>query len=241
MRESVDKLKAAAGLEWMVVSTPPDGDTSMRRRRLVGIGGTSPAATRPLDFRAPVEERLLVVEVSIEGRPVVVASYYAPPGVSWGRVKVDQAVSFTDWLCSREGPVIVGADANTPKLDPVDDSAVQTHWYTGFRKLNGDPGDDVLWGSSPRHQLKDCLRTWLAMDPARVRDLDPTGPLAVSHYTAKRKDHPGHPRRFDAIWATPDVEVLDVRYLSEEIGRLSDHAPVVADLELKPPEVTADS
>ena len=147
-------------------------------------------------------------------------------------MKVDQAVSFTDWLCSREGPVIVGADANTPKLDPVDDNAVQTHWYTGFRKLNGDPGDDVLWGSSPRHQLKDCLRTWLAMDPARVRDLDPDGPLAVSHYTAKRKDHPGHPRRFDAIWATPDVEVLDVRYLSEEIGRLSDHAPVVADLRL---------
>ena len=106
-----------------------------------------------------------MLEVSIEGRPVVVASYYAPPGVSWGRVKVDQAVSFTDWLCRREGPVIVGADANTPKLDPVDDTAVQTHWYTGFRKLNGDPGDDVLWGSSPRHQLKDCLRTWLAMDP----------------------------------------------------------------------------
>ena len=232
---SVDKLAAAAGLEWMTVSAPPADDTSMRRRRLVGIGGTSPASTRSLDFRAPVEERLLVLEVSIEGRPVVVSSYYSPPGVSWGRVKVDQAVSFTDWLRGRKGPVIIGADANTPKHDPVDDAAVQTHWYTGFRKLNGDPGDDVLWGSSPRHQLKDCLRTWLAMDPARVRDLDPDGPLAVSHYTAKRKDHPGHPRRFDAIWATPDVDVLDVRYLSEEIGRLSDHAPVVAELRLGDP------
>ena len=45
----------------------------------------------------------------------------------------------------------------------------------------------------------------------------------------------GNPRRFDAIWATPDVEVLDVRYLSEEIGRLSDHAPVVAELRLDDP------
>jgi hypothetical protein len=147
---------------------------------------------------------------------------------------VDQAAAFTNWLCEREGPVLVGADANTPKEDPVDDTAVRTHWHTGYRKLNGDPGDDVLWGAWPRHGLRDCLRTWLAADTARLRDLDPNGPLAVSHYTAKRKDHPGHPRRFDAIWATSDFEVIDVRYLSSEIGLLSDHAPVVVDLDLKP-------
>ena len=146
-------------------------------------------------------------------------------------MKVDQAHAFTDWLCERAGPVIVGADANTPKLDPVDDAAVQTHWYTGFRKLNGDPGDDVLWGASPRHQLKDCLRVWLAADGRRAADIDPAGPLAISHYTAKRKDHSGHPRRFDSIWATPDFTVIDVRYLSDEIGRLSDHAPVIVDLD----------
>jgi hypothetical protein len=231
---SVARLGEAAGLEWKIVSEPPLAEPGLRRRRLVAVGGTRGASPRRLDLVAPVEERLLAIEVELDGRKVTAVSYYAPPGVSWGRVKVDQAAAFTDWLCASDGPVIVGADANTPKDDPVDDGAVRTHWYTGFRKLNGDPGDDVLWGSSPRHPLRDCLRTWIATDPTRREGLDPAGPLAVSHYTAKRKDHPGHPRRFDSIWATPNLEVLDVRYLSSEIGALSDHAPVVADLRLSP-------
>jgi len=112
------------------------------------------------------------------------------------------------------------------------DAAVRTHWHTGSLKLNGGLGDDELWGPSPRHGLRDCLRTWLAADPARATHLHPDGPLAVSHYTGKRKTHVGTPRRFDSIWVTPDFTVRDVQYLSHEIGRLSDHAPVVADLDV---------
>lgn len=176
---------------------------------------------------------VLAVEVAIAGLHVTVVSYYAPPGVNWGRVKVDQALAVAKWLCDRKGPIIIGADANTPKLDPVDGVAVRTHWHTGCGRLNGGPGDDELWGPSPRHPLRDCLRTWLAADPARATHLHPDGPLAVSHYTGKRKTHVGTPRRFDSIWVTPDFTVRDVQYLSHEIGRLSDHAPVVADLEVR--------
>ena len=82
--------------------------------------------------------------------------------------------------------------------------------------------------------MKDCLRVWLAADPARAKGIDPAGPLAVSHYTAKRKTHLGNPRRFDSIWTTPDFTVTDVQYLSHELGRLSDHAPVVVDLDYEP-------
>jgi exonuclease III len=228
---SAERLWEATELKWMIQSDPPAGSTEPRRRRVVAVCGTEAFSSWQLDLEAPVRERVLAVDIEHQGWRGTVISYYAPPGVSWGITKVAQAQAVTDWICAREGPVILGADANTPKLDPVDDAAVRTHWHTGFRKLNGGPGDDELWGPSPRHQLRDCLRVWLAADPSRARDIDPDGPLAVSHYTAKRRNHPGNPRRFDAIWTTADFTVTDVRYLSEELGRLSDHAPVVVDLD----------
>ena len=231
-RKSAEALRDAAGLAWMIVSEPPADSMETRRQRLVAVGGTEISSARRLDLEAPVGERVLAVEVAIAGLHATVVSYYAPPGVNWGRVKVDQALAVTYWLCERKGPMIIGADANTPKLDPVDDAAVRTHWHTGSGRLNGSPGDDELWGPSPRHRLRDCLRTWLAADPARATNLHPDGPLAISHYTGKRKTHVGTPRRFDSIWVTPDFTVRDVQYLSHEIGRLSDHAPVVADLDV---------
>jgi exonuclease III len=231
-RKSAEALRDAAGLAWMIVSAPPAGSTVPRHQRLVAVGGTQTSSARRLDLDAPVPERVLAVEAAVAGLYASVVSYYAPPGVNWGRVKVDQALTVADWLCERTGPMIIGADANTPKFDPVDDAGVRTHWHTGDRRLNGSPGDDDLWGPSPRHRLKDCLRTWLAADRTRATSLHPDGPLAVSHYTGKRKARGGTPRRFDSIWVTPDFKVRDVQYLSHEIGRLSDHAPVVADLDV---------
>jgi exonuclease III len=229
---SAEALREAAGLSWMVVSEPPAGSAVPGRQRLVAVGGTANPSISRLDLDVPLRERVLALELAISGMQTTVVSYYAPPGVNWGRVKVDQALAVTRWVCARKGPIIIGADANTPKLDPIDDAAVRTHWHTGYRRLNGGPGDDELWGPLPRHPLKDCLRSWFAADPARAAHLQPDGPLAVSHYTGKRKSHAGTPRRFDSIWATADFTVHDVKYLSHEIGRLSDHAPVVADLEV---------
>jgi len=229
--KSAEALRDAAGLAWMIVSKPPPDSKVPGRQRLVAVGGTEISSARRLDLDAPLGERVLAVEVAIDGLHATVVSYHAPPGVNWGRVKVDQALAVTYWVCEQKGPMIIGADANTPKLDPVDDAAVRTHWQSGSRRLNGGPGDDEMWGPSPRHRLKDCLRIWLAADPVRATHLDPDGPLAVSHYTGKRKTHVGTPRRFDSIWVTPHFVVRDVQYLSHEIGRLSDHAPVVADLD----------
>ena len=173
-RKSAEVLRDAAGLAWMIVSEAPAGSTVPRHQRLVAVGGTGISSANRLDLEAPVGERVLAVKVTIAGRHATVVSYHAPPGVNWGRVKVDQALAVTHWLCERTGPMILGADANTPKLDPIDDAAVRTHWHTGSRRVNGGRGDDELWGPSARHRLKDCLRTWLAADPTERLTLTPT-------------------------------------------------------------------
>ena len=78
------------------------------------------------------------------------------------------------------------------------------------------------------------LRIQLAGDPGKLaatESLFPNGPLAVSYRRgagAKRFDC-----RYDAIYATPDFEVSNVRYLYDEsIAAGSDHAMVVADLRM---------
>ena len=49
--------------------------------------------------------------------------------------------------------MLLGADANTPLIDAVDFAATRTHWHTGGRRLNGEPGDDLLFGPDKIHPL----------------------------------------------------------------------------------------
>ena len=223
---SAEALWEATELKWMIQSDPPEGSTEPRRRRVVAVAGTDAFSSWELELDAPVRERVLAVDVEHGDWRGTVISYYAPPGVSWGRVKVDQALAVTEWICARSGPVILGADANTPKLDPVDDAAVRTHWHTGFRRLDGGPGDDELWGPSPRHRLKDCLRVWLSADPARAARPRPrrSARRLPLHRQAQDAHRDAPPLRFGLDDA--GLHVTDVQYLSHELGRLSDHAPV---------------
>ena len=62
--------------------------------------------------------------------------------MSWGIVKPRQAVTVARWLAAQHGPVLLGADANTPLIDAADFANARTHWYCGDRRLNGEPGDD---------------------------------------------------------------------------------------------------
>ena len=231
---SVRALWDATELPSMIVSEPPAGSTERRRRRLVAVGGTERFSSRRLDLGAPVEERVLAVEVERGERRATVIAYHAPPGVSWGIKKVEQAQSVTDWICAREGPVILGADANTPKLDPVDDAAVRTHWHTGFHKLNGRPGDDELWGPSPRHQFEGLPPAcgWPLTRAERRTSTPPVRwPSPTTRASARRtSEHP--------VASTPSgprrTSPSPMSATSEELGRLSDHAPVVVDLEYEP-------
>jgi len=58
-------------------------------------------------------------------------------------VKPRQAVAFASWLCTQNGPLLFGADANTPLSDALDFADTRTHWHTGRRRLRGEPGDDL--------------------------------------------------------------------------------------------------
>lgn len=71
------------------------------------------------------------------------------------------------------------------------------------------------------------LRSYLGEHPedlARISNLRPEGPLAVSH----RLGSTGV--RYDHVLATKEFEVVDVRYV--DVFGVSDHAAVVADLAL---------
>ena len=179
-------------------------------------------------------ERTLHALMQLDGREVRVATYHAPPGVSWLERKPQQAVAFAAWLGTSVGPVILGADANTPLVDHPDFALTRTHWHTGDRHLRGAPGDDCLWAASKTHGLRDALRRWLDDHPddlaAIVRDR-PAGPLAISHYTGRRKTHRGAPRRFDSIWVSGDFNVSSVAYpYDTSVAAGSDHSAVVGDL-----------
>jgi hypothetical protein len=149
-------------------------------------------------------------------------------------VKPRQAVVFASWLASQSGPLLFGADANTPLIDAFDFADSRTHWHTGNRQLHGEPGDDLLFGPGKIHPLDDALRRWLADDPEaagvlRMRGKD--GPLAITHRTGRRKNFAGTGRRFDSIWVSQHLTVRQVIHPYDDgIAAGSDHAPVVADL-----------
>lgn len=95
----------------------------------------------------------------------------------------------------------MGADANTPLIDAVDLAETRTHCRSSSRRLNGEPGDELLFGPGKIHPLEDRLRAgsliilprqppWLTARQARWRSLtapagegthpEPTGSLTPS-------------------------------------------------------------
>ena len=181
----------------------------------------------------PLPERILLVGTTAEGLSLTAVSYPAPPGVSWGIVKPRQAVTVARWLAAQQGPILLGADASTPLIDAADFANTRPHWHSGDRRLNGEPGDDLLFGPGKIHPLQDGLRRWLADRPAEAAVLAgrPEGPLAITHRTGKRKNSSGTGRRFDSIWLTGHWTVQHIsRRYDEGVAAGSDHALVVADL-----------
>jgi hypothetical protein len=69
--------------------------------------------------------------MTIDGVEMTAGSYHAPPGASFETEKARQAVTFARWLTDQPGPLLFGADANTPR-------STCTTWLT--RELTGIPG-----------------------------------------------------------------------------------------------------
>jgi hypothetical protein len=137
-------LAGESGLDWLIrfidLREPEPTDTPVRQRGVaIGGFGAAPTDAFQLDgIRLP--ERTLIVSVQIADSLAQPVSYHAPPGVNFGIDKPRQAVRCAKWLADTTGPVILGADANTPEYDMPDFSLTRTHWHSGMRKLSGEAG-----------------------------------------------------------------------------------------------------
>ena len=63
------------------------------------------------------------------------------------------------------------------------------------------------------------MRRWLALRPDemdRLRASKPSGPLALTHRTGRRKNSPGTERRFDSVWVSRHWAVRDIEHLYEK-------------------------
>lgn len=237
-RRCIDLVCSRAGLGWRHVAaeirTAEETDTPVRQRG-VALAGTGPApASAEILHDVPLPERTIHASVELGGVETRVASYHAPPGVTWFEKKPQQAVAFARWLAAQGGRVLFGADANTPEVDHPDFSSTRTHWHSGHSRLDGQPGDDLLWAESKAHHLQDALRVWLRENDEVAADLaaaNPSGPLAITHRTGRRKASPGTARRYDCVWISDHftVEAIDHPY-EESVAAGSDHSAVVVDL-----------
>ncbi|MGH8897947.1 MAG: endonuclease/exonuclease/phosphatase family protein [Egibacteraceae bacterium] len=162
------------------------------------------------------------------GRALTACSFHARRAVNRrvGHLAPAFHTGIAKWLASQPSPILFGMDANAPVVDHPDFRRSSFHWPT---PAEGGSGEDQLLGPDAGHGLGDVLRRHLDRHPeelARIREERPGGPLAISH-------RPAHPVRYDHIWATPDLEVIDVRYLYDEaVVAGSDHALVLADFDV---------
>ena len=247
--EGVQEFCKAARLDWCV-SVPQhfadllavrgrDAPGGRRPPRSVAMAGCGDGLRGPVVFPdVPFPEKVLAGWLSFGEYRTTVVSYHAPAGVTHHEKKPAQAVQIARWLTQVRGPVLLGGDFNTPKVDHPDHDQIRTHWHTGDRKLAGALGDDLLVGPNEIHSLRDVLRVWLDDHPEEansIRHERPKGPLAVSHRTGSGRFPWRYRTRF---WTTTDFQVSDVRYFYDEaVAAGTDHALVTARLALRTTEV----
>jgi exonuclease III len=243
---SIQTLSTAAGMSWLECWTDyyrrPDYYGTKRIYGVAIAGRSSSSRNGDLLQTSLFPEKALATTVSMRGSQFTAASYHAPPG-SNPKIKdkkAAQAVAFARFLEGIQGPVLFGADLNTPKVDAVDFSAVKTWWDTGTPKLHGQWGEDKLAGPRKIHNLEDALRKWLSDNPGeriRLARERPGGPLADSYQIRNS----GQYVRYDSIWVSHHFAVANIFYPFLETRGLSDHSPVIADLLLTTIENLAPS
>jgi endonuclease/exonuclease/phosphatase family metal-dependent hydrolase len=239
--KGIEKFSDAAGLDWvlhirdvapeMLSAQGRSGKKGGRGRpRSVALAGRGNPARCPVVFPdVPLPEKVMAASVDLDGVTTTVVTYHAPTKEHQLK-KPDQAVRLARWLASVEGPVVLGGDFNTPKVDPPDQRDIRTHYHSGDKKLKGLPGEDLLVGPEPIHGLRDVLRLYLADRPDEldmIRADRPDGPLATSYRgtVGERKS------RYDAIWVSSHFTVASVEYVYDEaIEAGTDHGLVLAGL-----------
>jgi hypothetical protein len=166
----------------------------------------------------------MIVDAKLDTAVIKVCSFHTPPGVNVKELKPQSLVILAEWLKSRDGPAILGIDANAPDVDHP--KLKDTVWYWD--------DESKLLGEQKIHDLRDAFRDYLENNQdlkATIEQNWPEGPLAVSHLTGKGRGQTE--RRYDFIFVTPEIKVKCVEYLFEEACAAgSDHALVYAKLKV---------
>lgn len=174
----------------------------------------------------PLPERALAASVRLDGAQFLAGSFHAVTGVGYKQTKPIMFQALTRFLEERSDDVIFGIDRNAPKVDRFPLSEAEWWWP----RPNEEP---LLFGQDAPHSCRDVFHRWLKSRPhelARITSARPDGPLAVTH----RRGPTRVPSRYDAIYASPAWEAIDVEHdFGEQVEGLSDHGIVIADLDLQ--------
>lgn len=228
------------------------------------------SARRVSDVPAP-ERSCVVDLMTDDGGVVTVASIHFVAGADqvekatgsvWGpKPKRQNFRAVARWMAGQGGRTIAGLDCNSPLVDHPELDHNVYHWnsvaglpFDQEEHLLHDPEPSRFRVPSPyRHNLRDAFRVYLERDANARRRAAATyrrtereglgrGCLAVSHEKI-RSGSPPWRRRFDFVFITPDIDPITVRYYpiarAREVG--ASHAPVVADLALRPAAPTISS
>jgi exonuclease III len=233
--ENAEKLEASKSFAWVwqgLAIRPRLGEETISRNR--GCVLLASERFRPLSGpevlpAAAAPERSVTLRLGFEDGDLSVASFHQVAGSDkkkWGPTKKRQTLhAIVAWLSRHRERAVMGIDANSPELDHPH---VARNVYF-FDRLAGDQEEHLLHDPSrSTHTFQDTYRAYLGKHPEELQKViagRADGPLAISHYNR------GRPRRFDFIYATPDLRPERVVYHEETlIQKFSDHALVVADL-----------
>lgn len=170
---------------------------------------------------APSPRRTLAVTAAHDTVSVTILSCYAPTNTGQGRKERPGYFSTLATLLSAiPAPVVLGMDANGPRVDYPDIDG--SKWWTEEEAL--------VLGAGAR--TEDVLRLWYAGHPAELKQrlrYYPHGPLADSYHRGRNGKYLRS--RYDSIRVSPGIHVLGVRYLYDDAVRAgSDHALIVAEI-----------
>jgi endonuclease/exonuclease/phosphatase family metal-dependent hydrolase len=226
---ALEALAEAVGASSYVSARPLLASSDDRQPRYVSaLLARSPwTITDAVVLDVPSPERALHALARSGGVAVTVASMALPPASSraWGPAgKVAQADGIAAWLVGLSGPVLVGIDANTPKVDHPD--LARSCWW--------NDGEERLLGVERIHRLRDAYREVVDGDDvlrAAIVAARPDGPLAVSFRRGRGAG--ATDCRYDSILASPEFTIDDAGYEYEaSVAAGSDHGLVWTELEL---------
>lgn len=178
-----------------------------------------------LAFEEPSEalyafpEKHVAARVTVDGREIEVHNAHLPPGVSRGAIKAHAFEAIARRVAEEAGnPKVLCGDFNAPWSEDADGpvSEFRRKWPEEVKRRWIEAETAVI--ANPR--MRDVYR-----------DVHARGErFPASHFTG------GTPHRYDYIFASPELKTASCAYLGDWLegaktnGRLSDHAPVEAEL-----------